>query len=127
MALNKLIPSLLILAFGMGLMLSSSTWAAKGKAVEDVQITKLVAQAKTKADHEKIAGMLEKEAKSEEAKAKSLRDQAEAYKEHKHEVYGKDIADLEEHTEALARNYEESAKRHKSLADIHHRIASELK
>ena len=78
MALNKLFPSLLILAFGMGLMLSSSTWAAKGKTVEDVQITNLVAQAKTKADHEKIAGMLEKEAKSEEAKAKSLRDQAEA-------------------------------------------------
>jgi len=111
----------------LSLGLSSPAWAAKAKTSEDVQITSLIQNARTKADHEKIAKMLEQEAKVEEAKAQSLKDQAEAYKEHKHEMYGKDMADLQEHTLALARQYEESAKRHMALAAIHRRIASEIK
>lgn len=106
------------------MLASSPAGAAKS---EDTQINTLVEQAKSKADHEKIAALYEQEAKAEEAKAESLKGQAEAYKEHKHGLYGKDMADLQEHTQALSQRYEDSAKRHKALAEIHHRIAAELK
>jgi uncharacterized membrane protein YqiK len=113
--------------WALALNLSSPAWAAKAKTAEDVQINSLIQNARTKADHEKIAQMLEQEAKDEEAKAQSLKDQAEAYKEHKHGLYGKDMADLWEHTIALSHHYEDSAKRHRGLAEIHRRIASEIK
>lgn len=111
----------------LSLGLSSPGWTAKAKASEDAHLSALILNAKTKADQEKIVKMLELEAKQEEAKVQSLKEQAEAYREHQHEMYGKDLADLQEHSLALARHYEEAVKRHMALAEIHRRIAAETR
>ncbi len=101
--------------------------SVKSETAEDVQLDVMVASAKTKADHLKIAEMYGEEAKAEAAKAKSLRDQAEAYRVHKHDYYSRTILDVIEHTDALARNYQEASDRHKYLAEIHTQMAAELK
>ncbi|SMF95412.1 hypothetical protein SAMN02949497_2775 [Methylomagnum ishizawai] len=90
----------------------------------DAQISTLVKSAKTPADHLKIAALLDAEAETEAAKAKTLSDQAEAYREHLHSAYGKNIPDLVEHTDALAHSYGEAAQRHKALADLHRQMAA---
>ena len=99
----------------------------KSETAEDVQLDVLVASARTKADQLKIAQMYSEEAKAEAAKAKSLRDQAEAYRIHKQDFYSRNILDLIEHTDALARNYQEASDRHKYLAEIHSQMAEEMK
>ena len=101
--------------------------AASRESAEDVQVDVLIGQAKTKADHLKIAAIYSAEAKAEAAKAQALRNQAEAYKDHQHEVYGRNILDLIEHTDALARTYQEASDRHEYLAHIHEEIAGETK
>lgn len=101
--------------------------AVKSETAEDVQLDVLVASARTKADHLKIAQMYGEEAKAEGAKAKALRDQAEAYRVHKQDFYSRNILDLIEHTDALARNYQEASDRHKYLAEIHSQMADEMK
>jgi hypothetical protein len=111
----------------MVLLTVAGAGAASRETPDDIQIDDLVAQAKTKADHLKIAGLYMAEAKAEDDKAKQLQDQAEAYKAHKHDVYGRNILDLIEHTEALAQNYQESANRHEYLAQIHEQIAADTK
>lgn len=118
----------------MSLAASSVPFADEAQAVrretaEDVQIDVLIATAKTKADHMKIASMYADEAKADAAKAQSLRNQALAYKEHKHDVYGRDpnLLDLIEHADAASRSYQEAADRHAYLAHIHEQIAAGLK
>lgn len=101
--------------------------AVKSETAEDVQLDVMVASARTKADHQKIAQMYGEEAKAEAAKAKALRDQAEAYRVHKQDFYSRNILDLIEHTDALARNYQEASDRHKYLAEIHTQMADEMK
>lgn len=56
---------------------------------------------------------LRAEAKAEAAKALALRNQAEAYETHTHDLYSGNILDLIEHTDALARSYQQAADRHK--------------
>lgn len=113
----------------LNLMLLSSAGAGSPnrETAEDAQIDVMVATAKTKADHLKISATYAAEAKAEAAKAQTLRDQTEAYKTHKHDFYSRTILDLMEHTDALARNYQEAADRHKYLAEIHEQIAAEMK
>ncbi|WP_045227343.1 hypothetical protein [Methyloterricola oryzae] len=122
-----LIPVSFLLSAALALGISQSVYAAKQTAPDAAQINKLITAAKTKADHVKLAHLLESEAAYEDAKAKALAAQAEAYKEHKHGFYDKNIGDLVEHTSALAQHYADAAKLHKSLAEIHAAIASELK
>ena len=107
----------------------SAADAVRRETAEDVQIDVLIATAKTRADHLKIAAMYSDESKAEAAKAKQLRDQALAYKEHKHDVYGRDpnLLDLFEHTDALSRNYQEASDRHSYLAHIHEQMAAKMK
>ena len=117
----------LILLILPDLLFVTEIRAASRESAEDAQVDVLIAQAKTKADHLKIAAIYRAEAKSEEAKAQALRDQAEAYKEHKHDVYGRNLLDLMEHTDALARTYQEAADRHEYLAHIHEEVAGDVK
>lgn len=125
---THMLRTLLITALAGSMALSAAcTGAVSRETAEDVQLDVMVASAKTKADHMTIAARYRAEAKAEAAKAKSLRDQSEAYKTHKHDVYSRNILDLIEHTEALARNYQEASDRHMSLAKIHEQIASETK
>ncbi len=119
--------SLLLCAALTGLSVSTETGAAPRETAEDVQLDVMVATAKTKADHLKISAMYAAESKAEAAKAQALRTQSEAYKDHRHDFYSKNILDLIEHTDALARNYQEAADRHNYLAQIHEQIAAEMK
>jgi hypothetical protein len=124
------IVALALASLGAGdVLLAADADPVRRESAEDVQIDVLIATAKTKADHLKIAGMYTDEAKAETAKAQSLRNQALAYKEHKHDVYGRDpnLLDLIEHADAASRSYQEAADRHMYLAHIHEQIAAGLK
>lgn len=116
-----------LIVIALSQTLSLPAWPQATQTLPDASIDALVGMAKTKADHAHIADLLDHEARVEATKAQSLKDQAEAYREHKHGNYGKNISDLTEHTEALARNYADAAKRHHALAAIHRQIATELK
>jgi hypothetical protein len=122
-------PIVLASVFASGLFFpwTAGAGAVKSETAEDVQLDVMVASARTKADHQKIAQMYGEEAKAEAAKAKALRDQAEAYRVHKQDFYSRNILDLIEHTDALARNYQEASDRHKYLAEIHSQMADEMK
>jgi hypothetical protein len=127
MKLRNAIAGCLLSLSTSSLLLAAIADAASRETAEDVQADLLVGQAKTKADHLKIAAIYSAEAKAEAAKAQALRNQAEAYKDHEHDIYGRNILDLIEHTDALARSYQEAADRHEYLAQIHQQIASETK
>lgn len=116
-------PSLLVLLAAYALVPPALAEPPAG----DVQISALVKSAKTPADHLQIAALLDAEAESEAAKAKILADQAEAYREHLHSAYGKNIPDLVEHADALAHGYGEAAQRHKALADLHRQMAAAIR
>lgn len=118
------VSAVLLIALGSTI---TAAGPVKSETAEDVQLDVMVASARTKADHLKIADMYSAEAKSEAAKAQALRNQAEAYKTHKQDFYARNILDLIEHTDALARNYQEASDRHKYLAEIHSQMAGELK
>ncbi|MGY6213722.1 hypothetical protein ACW73L_01075 [Methylolobus aquaticus] len=124
------IVALALASLGAGnVLFAADAEPVRRESAEDVQIDVLIATAKTKADHLKIAAMYSDEAKAESAKAQQLRNQALAYKEHKHDVYGRDpnLLDLIEHADAASRSYQEAADRHVYLAHIHEQIAAGLK
>jgi len=124
------IVALALVSLGVSeVLFAADAQAVRRETAEDVQIDVLIATAKTKADHLKIADMYTEEAKADAAKAQALRNQALAYKEHKHDVYGRDpnLLDMIEHADAASRSYQEAADRHAYLAHIHEQIAAGLK
>ncbi len=114
---------MLLLLTGSGI----EAGAVTKETAEDVRLDVMVATARTKADPLKISAAYAAEATQEAAEAQALRNQAEAYKTHKHDVYRRNILDLMEHTDALARNDQEAADRHKDRAEIHEQFAAEMK
>lgn len=76
--------------------------------------------------HEAVAKYYEDEAKKMQAKTKELKVLLEHYEE-KSYLYGKKAQDLQAHTEALVRKYEQAAKADTKEAASHRQIALRLK
>ena len=76
--------------------------------------------------HEMVANYYEEEARKSRAKVKELETMLAHYEE-KSYLYGKKAQDLQAHTEALVRKYEEAAKADAREAASHRQIALTLK
>jgi len=111
-----------VLALTAGLVMP----AYRAVAAEDMDIDKMIATAKTAADHQAIADYYKQEAKEAQEQADKHKKMAQQYsmssigtqatKTHFHE-----------HCEALVRNYDAAAKEYNDLAKMHEEMAKAAK
>src|SRR5215468_3378974 len=111
-----------VLALTAGLVMP----AYRAVAAQDVDIDKMIATAKTAADHQAIADYYKQEAKEAQEQADKHKKMAQQYsmssigtqatKTHFHE-----------HCEALVRNYDAAAKEYNDLAKMHEEMAKAAK
>ena len=91
-----------------------------------MDMTSTIRSATTKADHNALAQHYEKAAERLQAKAQEQKNQLAEYKTHGY-YYGRQTEDLQEHTEALARIYQEAADANMSIAKSHRKMAEDAK
>ncbi|ADE14826.1 conserved hypothetical protein [Nitrosococcus halophilus Nc 4] len=108
----------LVMAFIFVPMLTHS----QGPGIEDIE--QAVANARTKADHERLAAHYEGEAKHLGKKSEEHQKLAKAY-EKVTGVYPK-RSYMAQHCKALARRYKEAAEDNRALAKLHHELAAEV-
>jgi hypothetical protein len=89
-----------------------------------MDMTSAVRNAKTSADHNALARHYEDAAKKMQAKAQAQKNMMKEYRQHGY-YYGRQTEDLQEHTEALVRVYEEAAEANRNMAKFHHRLAED--
>jgi hypothetical protein len=122
MSSRKLSVWVLALAFTAGLVMP----AYRAVAAQDVDIDKMIATAKTAADHQAIADYYKQE-------AKEAQDQAEKHKKMAQEYGMASIGrqatktHFHQHCEALVRDYESAAKEYNDLAKMHEEMAKAAK
>jgi hypothetical protein len=83
-----------------------------------------VRNARTSADHNALAKHYEDAAKRMQAKAQIQKNMMKEYTQHGY-YYGRRTEDLQEHTEALIRIYQEAAEANRNMAKFHHRLAED--
>ena len=106
----------------IGFLTSISPFAA---ATENPDIRTAAQNAVTRSDHEAVAKSYEDEARQMQAKVKEQQELLERY-ENKSYLYGRQAQDLQSHTTALIRNYEQVVNRDMKEAAVHRQIASKL-
>jgi hypothetical protein len=89
-----------------------------------MDMTSAIRNARTSADHNALAKHYEDAAKRMEAKAQIQKNMMAEYTRHGY-YYGRHTEDLQEHTEALVRTYEEAAEANRNMAKFHHRLAED--
>ena len=122
MPMGKLRVWVVVLALTAGLVMP----AYRAVAAQDVDIDKMIATAKTAADHQAIADYYKQQAKEAQEQADRHKKMAQEYsmasigsqasKTHFHQ-----------HCEALVRNYESAAKEYNDLAKMHEEMAKAAK
>jgi hypothetical protein len=93
-------------------------------AAADVSLEQMIANAKTRADHEAIARQYEDAAKSHQAKAEEHKKMEAAYR-----IMSQDkskLAGFMAHCKKLVTQYGELAKEDLKLAKLHHQFAEQL-
>jgi hypothetical protein len=110
---------------GLGLMALLAVLAlpATQAAADEVDIVKMIAAAKTPADHQAIADYYQHQADAATAKAAQHTKMAQEYKTGS--FGGK--THFHEHCEALARIYRSEAKEYAALAAAHRQMAAKAK
>ena len=89
-----------------------------------MDMSSAIRNAKTRADHNALAQHYENTAKRMQAKAQVQKNMMKEYTRHGY-YYGRSTEDLQEHTEALLRVYEEAAEANRNMAKFHHRLAED--
>lgn len=105
---------LLVLMMGLPVVSQSTEPEA---SLED-----MITNAKTKADHEALAHHYELQAKALTGKAEKHRRMGKAYGGAR---FYKSTTTFAQHCNTIAHDYEEAAKQHKALADLHRQLAAE--
>ena len=106
----------------IGSLISVSPFAV---ATENLDIRTAAQNAVTRSDHEAVAKSYEDEARQMQAKVTEQQELFERY-ENKSYLYGRQAQDLQSHTSALIRNYEQAVKKDMKEAAAHRQIASKL-
>ncbi len=110
----------------IGLLASLSTGAAATHLSADTPDIRTAAQnAKTRSDHEAIARYYEEAAAQMKAKLAEQKALLEQY-ENKSYLYGRQAQDLQSHTAALVRDYEETVSEDMREATLHRQMDSKL-
>ena len=112
---------------GLLASLSPSVTAAQPAVppVQTPEIRTAAQNATTRSDHEAVAKYYEDAAVQMQAKVKEQKELLEQY-ENKSYLYGRQAQDLQAHTEALIRNYEQTVKANIQEAALHRQMASKL-
>ena len=110
----------------IGLLASLSTGAtATHMSVDTPEIHTAAQNARTRSDHEAIARYYEEAATQMKAKLEEQKALLEQY-ENKSYLYGRQAQDLQSHTAALVRDYEETVSEDMREATLHRQMASKL-
>ena len=122
MPTGKLRVWVVVLALTAGLVMP----AYRAMAAEDVDIDKMIATAKTAADHQAIADYYKQQAKEAQAQADKHKKMAQEYGM---ASIGKQATKthFHQHCEALVRDYESAAKEYNDLAKAHEEMAKAVK
>jgi hypothetical protein len=112
---------------GLLASLSPSVTAAQPSVhpVDTPEIRTAAQNATTRSDHEAVAKYYEDAAAQMQVKVKEQKELLEQY-ENKSYLYGRQAQDLQAHTEALIRNYEQTVKANIQEAALHRQMASKL-
>ena len=109
----------------VGLLASMSPLAIAAELTDTPEIRAAVQNATTQSDHEAIAKYYENAATQMQAKVKEEKELLEQY-ENKSYLYGRQAQDLQSHTAALIRHYEQTAAADIQEAALHRQMASKL-
>ncbi len=109
----------------VGLLTSLSFSATAAPPVGNPEILAASQRASTRNDHEVIASYYEDAAAQLQAKIREQKELLEHY-QNKSYLYGRQAQDLQSHTDALVRNYEEAAEANVQEAASHRQMASKL-
>lgn len=94
------------------------------EAVQNTNVRKAAQNARTRSDHDTLTKYFEGKAKEMHSKAKEQKKLLEHY-EQKSYLYGRQAQDLESHTSALVRKYEEIERASIKEAAAHRQMAKE--
>lgn len=109
----------------VGLLVSLSPSATAGQPVDTPEIRAAAEKAVTRSDHEAVAKSYEDAAQKMQAKVKEQTELLEHY-ENKSYLYGRQAQDLQSHTYAQVRNYEQAVEVNIREASLHRQMASKL-
>ena len=109
----------------VGLLASPNLSATAAQPVETPQIRAAAQKAVTRSDHEAVAKFYEDAARQMQAKAKEQKELLEHY-ENKSYLYGRQAQDLQSHTYAQVRDYEQAVEVNIREASLHRQMASKL-
>ena len=109
----------------VGLLASMSPLAIAAELTDTPEIRAAVQNATTRGDHEAIAKYYENAATQMQAKVKEEKELLEQY-ENKSYLYGRQAQDLQSHTAALIRHYEQTVAADIQEAALHRQMASKL-
>ncbi len=108
-----------------GLLASLNLSATAAEPVETPQIRAAAQKAVTRSDHEAVAKFYEDAARQMQAKVKEQKELLEHY-ENKSYLYGRQAQDLQSHTYAQVRDYEQAVEVNIREASLHRQMASKL-
>lgn len=111
--------SLIATLFALGLLVSCAHTDP-----HSTDMSSAIRNARTRADHNALAQYYENAAKRMQAKAQVERNMMNEYTQHGY-YYGRRTEDLQEHTEAMVRVYEEGAEANSNMAKFHRRLAED--
>ena len=109
----------------VGLLASLSPSVIAGQPVNTPEIRAAAEKAVTRSDHEAVARSYEDAARKMQAKVKEQTELLEHY-EDKSYLYGRQAQDLQSHTYAQVRDYEQAVEVNIREARLHRQIASKL-
>ncbi len=108
-----------------GLLASLNLSATAAEPVETPQIRAAAQKTVTRSDHEAVAKFYEDAARQMQAKVKEQKELLEHY-ENKSYLYGRQAQDLQSHTYAQVRDYEQAVEVNIREASLHRQMASKL-
>lgn len=109
----------------VGLLASLSSSATASQPVDTPEIRAAAEKAVTRSDHEAVAKSYEDAAQKMQAKVKEQTELLEHY-ENKSYLYSRQAQDLQSHTYAQVRNYEQAVEVNIREASLHRQMASKL-
>jgi len=116
---------LLVSGLALMLLMAVAVPSQFARGADDTDIEKMIATAKTPADHEAIATYYDKQAADAKAKAELHRKMGEDYKKEPGGVSSK--THFHQHCESLAKSYASAAKDYSAMAAAHRGMAKKAK
>lgn len=124
MRLRTVPAAALVLITALGFS-STPTPAAEEMGMGQMDMEKMIAAAKTPADHEQLAAQYDKEAAAARAKADEHRKMAAAYRKEGGAIVSK--LHFDEHCDALVKSYTAAAKEYEALAKAERQMGKGMK